>query len=139
MTWTIYDPTTGITTSRVRNANQIAGRAHVPGTWQPGAWYVKQGQPRPLPDRPVSQDHVVWLWDLGQETWQVDRTRTEWAARDRRQGLFQAVDQVSPMWWAAMTADQQAGTAAYRQAIIDLTDQPGWPEIIAYPAKPPWL
>lgn len=139
MTWTIYDPTTGITTSRVRNQNQIVGRPHVPGSYQPGQWFVKLGQIRRLPDPPASLDHVVWIWNLEQESWSVDAARTEWAARDARERLLIDVDRVNPMWWQAMTVEQQTETAAYRQAILDLPGQPGWPESIDWPPKPAWL
>lgn len=139
MTWTIYDPTTGITTSRVRNPNQLVGRPHVPGDWQPGRWYVVRGQPRELPPHPDSADHIVWQWDLATESWSVDLPRTEQRAREQRERLFAFVDKVSPMWWAAMTPAQQSEATAYRQAILDITRQPGWPAMIEWPLKPAWL
>lgn len=139
MTWSIYDPTTGIITSRVHNANQLLDRPHVAGNYQPGRWYVMRGQVRPLPDHPLGADHIVWQWDLATESWLVDLPRTEQSARAQRQSLFAFVDKVSPMWWAAMTPEQQTETTAYRQAILDITQQEGWPVMIDWPLKPAWL
>jgi len=38
--------------------------------------------------------------------------------------------------WAEMTAEKQAGWAAYRQALRDITDQSGFPTDITWPTKP---
>ena len=38
--------------------------------------------------------------------------------------------------WAALTADQQAAWAAYRQALLDITKQSGFPNSVVWPTKP---
>lgn len=38
--------------------------------------------------------------------------------------------------WAALTADQQAAWAAYRQALLDVTIQSGFPNDVVWPTKP---
>ena len=38
--------------------------------------------------------------------------------------------------WAALTADQQAAWTAYRQALLDITTQGGFPNSIVWPTKP---
>lgn len=139
MTWSIYDPTTGLVTSRVNNANQILERDHVRGNYLPGQWYVKNGEPCLLPTKPVMGPQVQFRWDLSTESWQINIDATAYRARQIRQDMLAAVDKVNPMWWAAMTPEQQAATAAYRQALLDITDQPGYPEVIDWPAKPAWL
>lgn len=38
--------------------------------------------------------------------------------------------------WAEMTAENQAEWAAYRTALLDITDQSGFPHDITWPTKP---
>lgn len=38
--------------------------------------------------------------------------------------------------WAEMTAEKQAEWAAYRTALLDITDQAGFPHDITWPTKP---
>ena len=38
--------------------------------------------------------------------------------------------------WAEMTAEKQAEWAAYRTALLDITDQAGFPADITWPTKP---
>lgn len=38
--------------------------------------------------------------------------------------------------WAALTADQQVAWATYRQALLDITAQSGFPTNVAWPIKP---
>lgn len=139
MTWSIYDLKSGIITSRVNNQNQLIGRPNVPGNYQPGKWYVKRGRVHALPLPPDSADHIVWTWDLNSEAWIIDLQRTDQKAREQRQVLFGFVDRVSPMWWAAMTEEQQVAVTTYRQEILDITKQEGYPVMIDWPAKPAWL
>ena len=38
--------------------------------------------------------------------------------------------------WAALTSDQHAAWAAYRQALLDVTTQSGFPNDVVWPTKP---
>ena len=38
--------------------------------------------------------------------------------------------------WAALTADKQAAWAAYRQALLDISKQVGFPNDVMWPTKP---
>ena len=139
MTYSIYDPITGIIVSRVNDPGQILDRPHITGDYTPGEYQVVDHQVIPLPKAPAGPIQAVWLWDKAAQTYVIDIMRTERSARRIRQELLAAVDKVNPMWWAAMTSEQQALTAAYRQALLDITDQPGFPETIDWPTKPAWL
>jgi len=57
----------------------------------------------------------------------------------RNQLLRDNVDTVNPVRYAALTADQQAELAAYRQALLNIPQQTGWPNTIDWPTKPTWL
>jgi len=65
----------------------------------------------------------------------------EAAARVRAQRdwlLQNEVDPIvsNPLRWADMTAEQQAAWAAYRTALLDITDQAGFPHSVTWPTKP---
>jgi len=42
----------------------------------------------------------------------------------------------NPLRWAEMTAEKQAEWSAYRTALLDITDQSGFPTDITWPTKP---
>lgn len=58
------------------------------------------------------------------------------AERDRR--LVTEVDPIvsNNLRWADMTVEKQAEWAAYRTALLDITDQSGFPTDITWPTKP---
>jgi hypothetical protein len=58
------------------------------------------------------------------------------SARNMRLAL---VDRVNPLWYASLSAEQQTELAAYRQSLLDITDQAGYPNTIVWPKKPTWL
>lgn len=59
-------------------------------------------------------------------------------ARARRVFLLQDVDVVvsNPLRWAGYSAEQQAVIAKYRQDLLDITDQEGFPTNIVWPQSP---
>lgn len=54
--------------------------------------------------------------------------------RDRK--LREECDCINPMWWQDMTDDQKLGMKAYRQALLDVPSQPGFPFSVDWPVKP---
>lgn len=61
------------------------------------------------------------------------------AARNQRDLLLALeVDPMvsNPLRWADLTSEQQAAWAAYRTALLDITDQAGFPHNITWPTKP---
>lgn len=57
---------------------------------------------------------------------------------DRDARLYLEVDHLitNPLRWAEMTAEKQAEWSAYRTALLDITDQAGFPYNIVWPTKP---
>lgn len=139
MNYCIYHAESGIITSQVRDKSHIIDRPYVLGDYEPGKWYVKDNIVKLLPPIPTKSNHVTYRWNLADESWVIDTTLTEKKARKLREQMFSIVDKINPMWWNSMTQEQQAVVAAYRQAILDVTDQPGFPETIDWPTKPAWL
>ncbi len=59
-------------------------------------------------------------------------------ARQNRADLLSEVDAIAgnALRWADLTPDQQAEWAVYRQALLNITDQEGFPQNITWPNKP---
>jgi hypothetical protein len=60
-------------------------------------------------------------------------------ARQQRDYLLATeVDPIvtNPLRWADLTTEQQDAWAAYRRALLDITDQAGFPQNIVWPTKP---
>lgn len=137
--FSIYDPKTGLISSRVRSRDQIRGRSFVQGNWDPDRYYVIRGQAVPFPPKPAAQDQVCWLWHSDLKAWQMDLAGTDAQARALRARYLAKIDRMNPAWWASLDEIQQAQYNQYRQDLLDMTDQPGWPAVITWPAAPDWL
>jgi hypothetical protein len=57
----------------------------------------------------------------------------------RNQLLRDNVDTINPIRYAALTETQHTELAAYRQALLNVPQQTGWPTTIEWPTKPSWL
>lgn len=55
---------------------------------------------------------------------------------EREQLLNETVDRINPIRWAEMTPQQQSDWTAYRQALLDISKQPGFPFNVQWPNKP---
>lgn len=64
--------------------------------------------------------------------------RKEVARAERNMKLATEVDTTAGnlLRWNALTPEQQAALAAYRQALLDVTAQPGFPHEINWPQAP---
>jgi len=58
--------------------------------------------------------------------------------RAERDGKLLELDRVvsNPLRWAELTQEQQAATASYRQALLDVPQQAGFPTQIEWPVYP---
>lgn len=57
--------------------------------------------------------------------------------RAQRDALLQEVDSIvgNPLRWASFTTEQQTAWADYRQALLDVPQQAGFPNTINWPTK----
>lgn len=69
---------------------------------------------------------------------ELDAIAAENVRRDRNARLASQVDPIAgnALRWAALTADQQQAWADYRQALLDIPSQSGFPHDIVWPTKP---
>jgi len=58
--------------------------------------------------------------------------------RGKRDFMFGQVDPIvsNPLRWAAMTEERRAAWSAYRQALLDVPQQAGFPDNIDWPVAP---
>lgn len=57
--------------------------------------------------------------------------------RETRDELLKSdVDPINAVRWNAMTAEQQTAWTTYRQALLDVPQQAGFPNTITWPTKP---
>jgi hypothetical protein len=91
--------------------------------------YVSNGELRSRPPRPDSH----FQWDAMTEQWVVNVAQQETDVRKQRDELLSACD------WTQLPdvpEETKAAWAAYRQALRDLPEQPGFPDIIDWPTLP---
>jgi hypothetical protein len=95
-------------------------------------------------DQTVSNDDLLAMIGSNFEAY-VPPTQAELdsqaaaAVRIQRDYLLQTeIDPIvsNPLRWADMTAGQQAAWVAYRTALLDITDQAGFPHNVTWPTKP---
>jgi hypothetical protein len=73
-----------------------------------------------------TEPEVVWPRDL-----KIGQARFI-----RNRLLKRYIDTFNPLRWAALTEQQQQAWSAYRQSLLDITDQPGFPDVIDWPNPP---
>ena len=68
---------------------------------------------------------------------QVDAAQAAVIRATRDNILASIVDPIvsNPLRWADMTAEQQAAWAAYRQALLDISQQSGFPHNVIWPNR----
>lgn len=57
----------------------------------------------------------------------------------RNKLLKDTVDIINPVWYATLNTEQQQELATYRQQLLDVPSQAGFPADITWPTKPTWL
>lgn len=145
MNITYYNPSTGqitYTTTIIDSASFIPENDnYLEGRYSGNEYYVNLAtkQPEAIPDKPVNA-LTQYIFDWATKSWIVDQAQTEFAIRARRNSLLnQTVDQINPVRYATLTTDQQAELATYRQALLDVPQQTGFPTNVEWPTKPSWL
>lgn len=96
-----------------------------------GRCVVRLGVPTVNPDGTLTR---TYEFSEATESELVAATRINRNKRDRL--LAENVDSINAVRWAAMTAGEQAKWTAYRQALLDFPEQPGFPMNATWPVKP---
>lgn len=134
--WTSYDPHTGLILGTMTDISMTKPFPAIAGAWSARIYYIKANQARRYPPKPGSGQ---WKWDLASESWQFDIAGTARQQRQLRDRALARVDRVNPVWYQSLSPDQALQLQAYRQALLDLPQQAGWPQHIQWPTRPDWL
>ena len=144
MKYTFYNPTTGQITSTVTFGDQetadlnLAGNSYVEGLWTELEYYIEAGQAVAKSANP-STDDIIYYFDYAIKNWSILEDKTEYNARNKRNNLLSAVDRVNAVWYSTLSADEQQAVVTYRQQLLAVPQQSGFPTVIDWPAKPIWL
>lgn len=114
---------------------QQDGELIIEGASNSDTQWVVDGRIADLPPRP--SDSEFYYFDYASSSWVFDTTgATNRALFKRNTLLADGPDRINPLWWASMTPAQQSAWESYRQALLDITNQPGYPMTIDWPNKP---
>lgn len=95
--------------------------------------WIVDGAVQSLPLKPGDD----YEFDYGSGQWIPNVHRIELQARFKRDRLLKdGPDRINPIWWASMSATDQAAVTEYRQALLDITQQLGYPMEITWPDLP---
>ena len=99
----------------------------------PANQYVENGLVTNMPEKPGDN----YVFDYTSKAWTPDYALAKSKALAKRnQLLADGPDRVNPLWWAAMSLSEKAEVAEYRQALLNITDQAGYPLQIDWPPPP---
>jgi len=144
MNYTIYDSTSGQIIGYVYAetdndaAENLKNCSFVDGKWDANKYYIHNNQAVDIPLRPSDDDNCRFDYTIKQ--WRVIKpVLTSEQLRDQRNQLLIDVDRINPVWYASLDSEQQQQLQQYRQLLLAVPQQPGFPESVEWPAKPTWL
>lgn len=104
----------------------------------PGEQYVSVNK-----DHVLAPDHsgeIGWTWNGSSwvlpESLVTDEELINKARVKREQLLRLNVDSINPMRWNEMSQVEKNNWTVYRQQLLDIPQQPGFPRTITWPQKP---
>lgn len=126
--YSTYDPGTGVIQGYLTNSEHTIDQLKniyvniVAGHWDRTQYCV------------INNEVVAQSVDLD-----PDQALVKIQARSQRDQLLIDVDRVNPVWYNTLTAEQQQELVTYRQSLLDVPQQTGFPLSVIWPAKPTWL
>jgi len=145
MNYTIYNNQTGQIVSNFTTSDpatlalNVGSNSYIEGHYALDRYYVENNQAVSIPAKPADT-LTEYTFDWTAKTWTVDQDGTAMKRRARRNSLLiQTVDRINPVWYAALTAEQQAELSVYRTALLNVPQQAGWPTAIEWPTQPTWI
>lgn len=144
MNRTIYNSTTGqiigvITALDTDSLNlNTRNKSYINGSYDGNNYYIDSNLPIAKSANP-STDILKYDFDYTSKTFVLNNTVSNQKARNKRNKLLFVIDQVNPVWYSTLTEQQKNDLVAYRQALLDVPQQQGFPTTIMWPTKPEWL
>lgn len=78
-------------------------------------------------------------WNSTEKTWFFNSDKASINVRNIRNNLLGLIDRVNPIWYQTLTDQQRLELATYRQSLLDVPQQPNFPQDVIWPHKPAWL
>jgi hypothetical protein len=141
MKYTVYNPDSGEILYTLIGSDldsvefNLQGKSWLEGDYSAADYYIDQAQAVAK----LSKPGEFYQWNQEQKQWHFDAEYAASNARHQRQQCLSLVDQVNPMWYASLSAEQQQQLCTYRQALLDVPQQADFPVQVNWPAKPTWL
>lgn len=142
MNYTKYNPTTGEITSLLTitdiNSREVNLANHyIDGHYTADQYYIDVDTQQAVakPTKPS----LMHYWDHDSKQWIMDTTQAAIDVRNERGWRLNAIDRVNPIWYSSLTTEQQTELIVYRQALLDVPEQSGFPTEVVWPIKPAWL
>jgi hypothetical protein len=142
MNYTIYDSVSGEILYTISGTGNdiilnLVDKTYIEGSYNQDQYYVDINT-QTICNKPASPS-MYHVWNPGIKTWELDTAQVTTSARQQRDRLLSEIDRVNPVWYASLTAEQQEQLIAYRQQLLDVPQQEGFPITIDWPIQPGWL
>lgn len=127
--FTIYRTDTGQILRTSESDAHGFDEAAIPGEYNPSTFYVKRGEVLEIPPSPTGSG----VFDYWLERWVEVVNQDTRPIIEKRNRLLYASD------WTQIPdvpSEDKLAWAAYRQALRDLPQQPGYPAVINWPIPP---
>ena len=105
----------------------------IPPNIVPEKYYIEGGVFKKLVDKPGD------FFNLNRQTkgWELDEPHLIQYLKDKRDTLLRdTVDRINPIWWECMGETQKQSWISYRQALLDISLQEGYPVNVVWPIPP---
>lgn len=146
MNYTTYDPATGelqghfSTLSSDMLSLAMKDKSYVEGKFDTAKFYLDLTTLQPVAKpRDPSSPYSKYTFDWPSKSWVLDTEATGNLIRQYRNELLGLIDRVNPVWYNALSTEQQQELQQFRQQLLDITQQPGFPATVVWPSKPAWL
>lgn len=143
MKYTAYNPQTGQLLWNYFNYDSepqsvINNTPVIEGDYTPGEFYWNNGNIVKIPEKPLNGFNE-YIFDYSTKTWQLDTEATARIIRSMRDASLEIIDKVNPVWYNTLTDQQKTELTLYRQALLDVPQQSGFPSNVNWPIKPSWI
>ena len=144
MNRTIYNPATGqiigvITAVDTDSLNSnTRNKSYINGSYDGNNYYIDSNLPVAKPANP-STNILKYDFDYTSKAFVLNNTVSNQKARNKRNELLNTIDKINPIWYSTLTEQQKNDLIAYRQALLNVPQQQGFPITIMWPTKPEWL
>jgi hypothetical protein len=146
MNYTIFEPVTGEIMSTMSASSyddvevHLLDKAFIDGYFHGDEYYIDvETRSAVQKSADPSTDFVKYIWDYSIKSWAINAELTAQSVREHRNALLGVVDKVNPVWFMTLTDEQRTQAQQYRQALLDVPQQTGFPLSIEWPTKPTWL